>query len=366
MNPNNLSRFEHPVCVDHTPLSNSTPLLSSIDHENLHSAAGPYRTPRLPRRTSPYVSPVQSPPSSPSEHLSTPPHSRDSDSDRSRLSPSARYNVRVGRFLAYDSDDDLPAPPIGHRSAQNNAPVDHQSTRITGNPPTQQSHARHATVHTTRINSASVSSPRTRRVYAYDSDDSQRQAKETTPAAPAHTFGKAVALGGGSSSTQAATSHTTSTQNATLEPKKNSNIPLFLDSDSDSEDDDKIPKPVGEAGRPGRGGYSLQAALSWPEERYGKVKRYINRIVQDKMECTVPYTEQPLLVLKQVRDLAAAKYPFLTQYRDNWATDDFIRAQLKYRKAALQKEAIETELADIRRRATKSSKRSGRKSDDCA
>ncbi|KAJ3751643.1 hypothetical protein EV360DRAFT_89526 [Lentinula raphanica] len=181
----------------------------------------------------------------------------------------------------------------------------------------------------------------------------------TVSFAPANIPGKGVSLGGGSSSAQATTSHYTSTQNATLEPKKK--IPLFLDSDSDDDDDDKIPKPLGEAGRPGRGGYNLRDALNWPEERYGKVKRYINGIVQDKLECTLPYTEQPLLALKQVRDLATAKYPFLTQYRDNWPIDDFIRSQLKYRKAALQKEAVETELADIRNRATKSGKRSGRK-----
>ena len=30
----------------------------------------------------------------------------------------------------------------------------------------------------------------------------------------------------------------------------------------------KIPKPPGEAGRPGRGGYALKTALDWPEGRY--------------------------------------------------------------------------------------------------
>ncbi|KAJ3766092.1 hypothetical protein FB446DRAFT_708916 [Lentinula raphanica] len=370
MNPNHSSHFEHTVCVDHTALLNSAPLLNSIDHEYLHPAAGPHRTPRLNRRTSPYGSPVYSPPSSPSEHLSPSARTQESDSDGSCLASSARYTVRAGRVLAYDSDDDLPVHAPGHRSVHANASVQHQTKYTTGKPPTLPSHARHATTRTTRINSASASSTRTRRVYAYDSDDSERQVKQPVPSAPsapangpgkAVSFGKAVSLGGGSSSTQATTSHTTSTANTSLEPKKNSNIPLFLDSDSDSDDDDKIAKPLGEAGRPGRGGYNLRAALNWPEERYGRVKRYINSIVQDKMECTVPYTEQPLLVLKQVRDLATAKYPFLTQYRDNWPIDDFIRSQLKYRKAALQKEAIETELTDIRNRATKSGKRSGRK-----
>ena len=35
-----------------------------------------------------------------------------------------------------------------------------------------------------------------------------------------------------------------------------------------SEDGGKLPKPEGEAGRPGRGGYSLQAALGWPTAEF--------------------------------------------------------------------------------------------------
>lgn len=33
-----------------------------------------------------------------------------------------------------------------------------------------------------------------------------------------------------------------------------------------------IPKPHGEAGRPGRGGYNLQEALGWPNVDYSKLK----------------------------------------------------------------------------------------------
>ena len=53
--------------------------------------------------------------------------------------------------------------------------------------------------------------------------------------------------------------------------------------DSDSEDEKsasststrsstKVPKPVGEAGRPGRGGYSLKETLAWPLEDYRKLQ----------------------------------------------------------------------------------------------
>lgn len=48
-----------------------------------------------------------------------------------------------------------------------------------------------------------------------------------------------------------------------------------LDDDEDStdgEEDDKISKPNGDVGRPGRGGYNLKIALGWEDERYDKVK----------------------------------------------------------------------------------------------
>jgi hypothetical protein len=39
-----------------------------------------------------------------------------------------------------------------------------------------------------------------------------------------------------------------------------------------SDSDGKIRKPVGEVGRPGRGGYNLQVALSWSSKEYKKLK----------------------------------------------------------------------------------------------
>jgi hypothetical protein len=46
-----------------------------------------------------------------------------------------------------------------------------------------------------------------------------------------------------------------------------------LDSESDdSSDGEKIPKPPGEAGRPGRGGYNLQVKLGWHPKDYVKVR----------------------------------------------------------------------------------------------
>jgi hypothetical protein len=52
-----------------------------------------------------------------------------------------------------------------------------------------------------------------------------------------------------------------------------SELDELSDSDASSDSDDaKIPKPQGEAGRPGRGGYNLAAALDWNSKQYNKLK----------------------------------------------------------------------------------------------
>lgn len=46
-----------------------------------------------------------------------------------------------------------------------------------------------------------------------------------------------------------------------------------LSSDADcGSDDDKISKPEGEPGRPGRGGYNLEAAMNWRPKSFKKLK----------------------------------------------------------------------------------------------
>lgn len=46
--------------------------------------------------------------------------------------------------------------------------------------------------------------------------------------------------------------------------------------------DGKIRKPVGEAGRPGRGGYNLQAQLNWPALEFERVKVCAPQFIPDQ------------------------------------------------------------------------------------
>ena len=55
--------------------------------------------------------------------------------------------------------------------------------------------------------------------------------------------------------------------------RSNSESPSESSSESDGEDGVQlIPKPNGEAGRPGRGGYNVEESLGWPTKEYRQLK----------------------------------------------------------------------------------------------
>ncbi|KAJ3887129.1 hypothetical protein GG344DRAFT_81034 [Lentinula edodes] len=134
--------------------------------------------------------------------------------------------------------------------------------------------------------------------------------------------------------------------------------PPALVFENDSDDDFLIPKPPGEVGRPNRGGYSLFDVLSWPRKKYDQVKKYINKLVDDHLDCEVPMSEQMAVKVKKFRELAVEKYPFLKEYSGLWAVDDFIRNHLKYQKSVLRKEKLEKIAVEASRAAEKRVERS--------
>ena len=57
-----------------------------------------------------------------------------------------------------------------------------------------------------------------------------------------------------------------------LTPETDSDGETESDSNSATSEDHLIPKPDGEAGRPGRGGYNLEHALGWEHKRYCRIR----------------------------------------------------------------------------------------------
>ncbi|KAJ3794266.1 hypothetical protein GGU11DRAFT_845698 [Lentinula aff. detonsa] len=111
-----------------------------------------------------------------------------------------------------------------------------------------------------------------------------------------------------------------------------------------------IPKPDGEAGRPGRGGYNLQATLKWPVKKWRS--GFIRTSVLETLDCSLSLSDQPLLCVQAVRDQATTKFPFLNDYENVWVVDDMIHSRLKYEKTALKRKR-DSRLADEARAKSK-------------
>ncbi|KAG1887549.1 uncharacterized protein F5891DRAFT_1199594 [Suillus fuscotomentosus] len=108
-------------------------------------------------------------------------------------------------------------------------------------------------------------------------------------------------------------------------------------SDSDSttssvnlSEDSKIPKPAGEPGRPGRGGYTLREALDWNPKAYAKFKKYMHRLIEDHLDTTKCASAQSAALLKVVCGKALHEFPDLEDYSNSWPANDMIMTRLKY------------------------------------
>ncbi|KAG2125767.1 hypothetical protein DEU56DRAFT_916383 [Suillus clintonianus] len=109
----------------------------------------------------------------------------------------------------------------------------------------------------------------------------------------------------------------------------------FSDSDSStssasSSEDSKIPKPAGEPGRPGRGGYTLREALDWNPKAYAKFKRSMHSLIDNHLDTTKCASGQSPALLEVVRGKALDNFPDLDNYNNLWPVNDLIMTRLKY------------------------------------
>ena len=101
-------------------------------------------------------------------------------------------------------------------------------------------------------------------------------------------------------------------------------IPVAAADEPDSDSDpNQIDKPPGEAGRPGRGGYTLRGSVNWSDKTYARVKvcelyihsrfssrrqKYIDNLVEEKLDCKVSFGNQSLRSLQDVRSCVSANF----------------------------------------------------------
>ncbi|KAI5993440.1 hypothetical protein EDD15DRAFT_2367177 [Pisolithus albus] len=106
-------------------------------------------------------------------------------------------------------------------------------------------------------------------------------------------------------------------------------------------DESKIPKPQGEPGRPGRGGYTLEAALDWNHSAYMKFKKLTHRLIEEHLDTTKCASAQNPALLKLVRDKATAAFPDLENYTHVWPVTDMVMMRLKYTSSRARRREVE-------------------------
>ncbi|KAI6098061.1 hypothetical protein EDD16DRAFT_1713468 [Pisolithus croceorrhizus] len=95
----------------------------------------------------------------------------------------------------------------------------------------------------------------------------------------------------------------------------------------DSEDPKaNIPKPAGEVGRLGRGGYNLEEHLKWLYEEMHELKRVVHAAVKKYLDMTKSRTFQDLEAVRKARQC----FPQLNDYENFWPVLDLIHLRLKY------------------------------------
>ncbi|KAG1769699.1 hypothetical protein EV702DRAFT_1202727 [Suillus placidus] len=95
-------------------------------------------------------------------------------------------------------------------------------------------------------------------------------------------------------------------------------------------EDSKIPKPAGEPGRPGQGGYTLHEALDWNPKAYVRFKKHMHHLIDEHLDMAKCASTQSPILLKAVRDKALDKFPDLENYSNLWPARDMIMTRLKY------------------------------------
>ncbi|PPQ89173.1 hypothetical protein CVT25_000080 [Psilocybe cyanescens] len=99
-----------------------------------------------------------------------------------------------------------------------------------------------------------------------------------------------------------------------------------------------IPKPKGEAGRPGSGGYDLQEELAWSERTYEAVVNLVHDQAKKKhLDLSKSYSKQNKKLVKEICDEVKKEYRVLDDYNKHWPVHDMLKLHLKYTSEAARR-----------------------------
>ncbi|KDR65799.1 hypothetical protein GALMADRAFT_148382 [Galerina marginata CBS 339.88] len=92
----------------------------------------------------------------------------------------------------------------------------------------------------------------------------------------------------------------------------------------------KIPKPAGEPGRPGSGGYSIDDTLaSWGKEEVLKVNKLVKKLADLKLDKTKSYSKQNGRKVNDICEEVARHHDIILKYDDFWPIRGMLKMYLK-------------------------------------
>ncbi|THH19564.1 hypothetical protein EUX98_g8745 [Antrodiella citrinella] len=96
------------------------------------------------------------------------------------------------------------------------------------------------------------------------------------------------------------------------------------------DDEGKIPKPQGEVGRPGRGGYNLEETLSWSKQEYDELQTLAKTLAAKHLDRKLSVSKQKDASMLAVVTAGLAAILRLQMYAQCWPLTDALRMHLKY------------------------------------
>ncbi|KAF8881509.1 hypothetical protein CPB84DRAFT_1687214 [Gymnopilus junonius] len=114
-------------------------------------------------------------------------------------------------------------------------------------------------------------------------------------------------------------------------------------SDTEADDERFIPKPAGEAGRPGHGGYNLKETRAWHPKEYKMIKVIPHSLsVKEHLDISKSFNKHSVTTICYICNVTTEKFSILESYANCWPVIDFVRLELKYTSRCAKEDSLKT------------------------